>query len=245
MRIRFFLLVILQILILAGMIGYRYYWLATGEEVVLRVSPVDPRDLFRGDYVRLAYEISSLDLDQLSVKEDFRPKEKIYVILEKGSDGTWKASGAAKTPPSGKKFIQGLVEFERKDSSRWEITLRDDQGNLHSLSPRWWSEKQPGGRMTFCLDKRGQVVSFVKEDPSRKDPCRGGPFLTGTVADIKATPFRLVRVEYGIESFFVQEGKGRDIESRRAGPDIRVEAVLRKDGKAMLKSLLVDGKAFH
>jgi uncharacterized membrane-anchored protein len=55
----------------------------------------------------------------------------------------------------------------------------------------------------------------------------------------------MLRVEYGIESFFVQEGKGRDIEKRRAGLDIRVEAVLRKDGRAMLKSLLVDGKTLH
>jgi len=52
-------------------------------------------------------------------------------------------------------------------------------------------------------------------------------------------------VEYGIESFFVQEGKGRDIESGRIGRDLKVEAVLRKDGKAMLKALWVDGKVFH
>ena len=245
MRIKFFLLIMLQILILAGMIGYRHYWVETGEKIMLRVSPVDPRDLFRGDYVRLTYEISSLDLDRLSVKEVFRPKEKIYVILEQETDGPWKAAGVAKSRPSGKKFIQGMVEFERKGSSRWEITLKDDQGNLHHLSPRWWSERQPGGRMTLCLDRRGQVTSFAKEDPSRKDPCRGGPSVTGVIMDIKTTPFRLLQVEYGIESFFVQEGKGRDIESGRIGRDLKVEAVLRKDGKAMLKALWVDGKVFH
>ena len=43
MRIKFFFLVVLQILILAGMIGYRHYWVETGEKVMLRVSPVDPR----------------------------------------------------------------------------------------------------------------------------------------------------------------------------------------------------------
>jgi len=245
MRIKFFLLILLQILILAGMIGYRYYWVETGEKIMLRVSPVDPRDLFRGDYVSLAYEISSLDLDRLSVKEGFRPKEKVYVILEKEPDGTWKAAGLAKSLPSGKKFIQGTVEFEKKDSLRWEITLKDDRGNLHPLSPRRWVERQPGGRMTFCLDPRGQVTSFTKEDPARKDSCRGGPSVTGVITDIKTTPFRLLQVEYGIDSFFVQEGKGRDIESGRAGQDLKVEAVLRKDGKAMLKSLWVDGKVFH
>ena len=32
--------------------------LTTGETILLRVVPVDPRDLFRGDYVILSYEIS-------------------------------------------------------------------------------------------------------------------------------------------------------------------------------------------
>ena len=245
MRIKFFFLVVLQILILAGMIGYRHYWVETGEKVMLRVSPVDPRDLFRGDYVRLSYEISSLDLDRLSVKGGFRPGEKVYVILEAETDGTWKAAGVVKRLPSGKKFIQGMVEFERKDSSRWEIIVKDDHGVLHHLSPRWWSEMQPGARVTFCLDRRGRVTSFAKEEPSRKDPCRGGSSLTGVIADIKKTPFRLLQVEYGIESFFVQEGKGREIESGRIGQDLRVEAVLRKDGRALLKALWVDGKVFH
>ena len=66
MRGKFVLLILLQALILAGMIGYRYYWVETGEKIFLRVSPVDPRDLFRGDYVSLSYDISNLDLDQLS-----------------------------------------------------------------------------------------------------------------------------------------------------------------------------------
>ncbi len=34
--------------------------LASGTEVVLKTRPVDPRDLFRGDYVRLGYEIGTL-----------------------------------------------------------------------------------------------------------------------------------------------------------------------------------------
>src|SRR3989344_3670842 len=32
-----------------------------GQEVLLQTVPVDPRDIFRGDYVTLRYEISTLD----------------------------------------------------------------------------------------------------------------------------------------------------------------------------------------
>ena len=231
-------------LILGGMIGYRQYWVATGERAFLRVSPVDPRDLFRGDYVSLSYEISTLDLEGLGAKESFQPKEKVYVNLQAQADGTWKAAGVSKSPPGGKNFIQGVARFERRDS-KWEVIVKDDLGNLHTLSPRWRPAFQIGDRVTFCLDEGGQVVNLFKEDPSRKSTCRGGPPVTGILVDRKETPFRLLHVEYGIESFFVQEGKGRDIESGRAGRDLKVEVALRRDGKAMLTALWIDGKVFH
>ena len=98
--------------------------------------------------------------------------------------------------------------------------------------------------MTFCLDGRGQVISFFKEDPRRKAPCGRGVAFTGTVVSSSESRFRQLQVEYGIESFFVQEGRGREIESGGAGRDLKVEAVLRSDGKAMLTALWVDGKAF-
>ena len=245
MRIKFLLLVLLQFLILAGMIGYRHYWIETGERIMLRVTPVDPRDLFRGDYVSLSYEISSLNLDQLAAQETFGPQEKVYVLLHPEPDGTWGVAGVSKTPPAGKRFIQGRTVWERKNSPRWEVSLKDDLGSLRTLSPRWWTGVQPGDRITFCLDARGQVISFFKEDPRRKSPCGRGVAFTGTVVSYSESRFRQLQVEYGIESFFVQEGRGREIESGGAGRDLKVEAVLRSDGKAMLSSLWIDGKAFQ
>ncbi|MBX9924929.1 MAG: GDYXXLXY domain-containing protein, partial [Hyphomicrobiaceae bacterium] len=45
------LLVLLKATLLIGIIASRMIHLATGTEVVLNVTPVDPRSLFRGDYV--------------------------------------------------------------------------------------------------------------------------------------------------------------------------------------------------
>jgi uncharacterized membrane-anchored protein len=244
MRIKFFLLVLLQFLVLCGMIAYRQYWIETGDRVFLRVKPVDPRDLFRGDYVSLEYEISLLDLDKLSPGESFRPGDKVYVILEPDPDGTMKASGATRSLPGGKKVIQGLAKFEKNGSPRWSVSLRDDSGNLHTLAPRWWSGFQRGDSLTFCLDSRGRVRSVYKTDPSGKNPCGPDPSLSGTVVDFQETKFRALEVEYGIESFFVQEGRGREIESSRDAEEIKVEVVLRKDGKGLLKALWIDGKNF-
>ncbi|MFA6177031.1 MAG: GDYXXLXY domain-containing protein, partial [Phycisphaerae bacterium] len=53
--------VILQVILLAYMAGQRENVLRTGKTIYLRTVPIDPRDLFRGDYVRLQYEISNIE----------------------------------------------------------------------------------------------------------------------------------------------------------------------------------------
>ena len=53
---------------------------------------------------------------------------------------------------------------------------------------------------------------------------------------------RQVTVDCGIESYFVEEGKGRAIESARNARDLRVEVSLRRDGKGTITGLLLDGK---
>ena len=59
-RLTFLFIVLFQVLILAGLVGFNEAAIATGKTVVLQTVPVDPRDIFRGDYVALRYEISRL-----------------------------------------------------------------------------------------------------------------------------------------------------------------------------------------
>ena len=245
MRLKFFLFVLLQVLILCGMIAYREYWVKTGEKVFLRVSPVDPRDLFRGDYVSLHYEISNLDLDQLSVKENFRPNEKVYILLGKNEDGTSRAVGVSKTLPSGTQFIQGIAGHEQIDASRWEVSLEEDSGSVHHLTLRRLSGAQRGDRFTFCLDAKGSVENYHKSKGPGEESCKGNTSLMGTVVDFREVKFRQLWVEYGVESYFVQEGRGREVESAQSIKDLKAEVVLRKDGKGMLRALWVDAKAFE
>lgn len=53
--------VVAQIAILIGMIVLDGLPLVLGERIKLKVVPVDPRDLFRGDYVVLDYEFSRVE----------------------------------------------------------------------------------------------------------------------------------------------------------------------------------------
>ena len=54
-----------QVVVLLAMIFLRLLPLLTGETILLRVAPVDPRDFFRGDYVILSYEFSRTPRDEI------------------------------------------------------------------------------------------------------------------------------------------------------------------------------------
>src|SRR6266542_395024 len=76
--------VLAQVLAVVAFAGVREVALHTGREIVLKTIPVDPRDLFRGDYVVLRYEIS--DLPNCYTSGD------IYVRLRQDGE-IWRAAG--------------------------------------------------------------------------------------------------------------------------------------------------------
>jgi uncharacterized membrane-anchored protein len=122
--------VILQILLLAFMAGQREYVLHTGRTIYLRTVPFDPRDYFRGDYVTLNYEISTIDekyfrdgLVAQSETFDYYRKDRgkvVYTVL-KLDDGQLASVDYVtdKKPSSDKLFIRGRIQY--KDSSEIRV----------------------------------------------------------------------------------------------------------------------------
>ena len=152
---------------IGGFIISKQMTLWTGTEVFLKTVPVDPRDLFRGDYVVLRYDISTINLDAVpAVYEniDDAVGKKIYVLLDV-ENGRGKAGAVLVQPPTEGLFLKG--------------TVRSVYGN----------------------------------------------HLT---------------IEYGIESYFVPEGKGREIE--RVTRDMEVKVAVDKFGNSSIKSLWVAGQ---
>ena len=158
---------VLWLAIIGGMVGLKEYTLQTGQEILLKTVPVDPRDLFRGDYVVLSYALSSLDVDKLGASDAaFSRGQEVYVLL--GREGRYDvATGVRSSRPSPREL-----------------------------------------------------------------------FLTGRVLSVSG---RALRVEYGIESYFVPEGKGRTLEHAR-GKHLDVRASVDTQGNAVLKTLLLDGE---
>jgi uncharacterized membrane-anchored protein len=99
---------VLQAALLIWIVGGRAMLLANGAEIRLPVVPVDPHDLFRGDYVTLAYPISRIASDQIEGDRDFTFGEAVYVSLERDGDA-WKAAALHHTPPDSGTFIKGTI----------------------------------------------------------------------------------------------------------------------------------------
>jgi uncharacterized membrane-anchored protein len=85
-----------EIAALGWMITGRAVILRDGSEVTLEVQPVDPRDLLRGDYVSLSYNISTLPVALFgpSRTEAEAAERSVFVRLHPDEDGIWKPVAA-------------------------------------------------------------------------------------------------------------------------------------------------------
>lgn len=159
---------ILWLIIIVGFITTKEFTLRTGEQILLKTVPVDPRDLFRGDYVILRYEISTLNLNK--VPSDylyFESRDKVYVALQKENG-------------------------------------------------------------------YGVPLKIYKNNPAKKIL-----FIKGIVKDIHE---KELLVEYGIESYFVPEGKGKEIEKIIRDKKLDAKVLIDRFGNAAIKTLLMDDK---
>ena len=164
----FILIGIFWLIIIIAFIATKEFTLLTGKQILLKTVPVDPRDLFRGDYVILRYEISALNLNNIPADyTDFESGDKIYVSLHKE-------------------------------------------------------------------DGYGIPAKIYRDSPKSEEL-----FLKGVVKDVHG---KKLAVEYGIESYFVPEGEGKEIERFREGKNLEVKVFIDKFGNAAIKSLLTDGR---
>jgi uncharacterized membrane-anchored protein len=110
--------VVAQLVILVGMIALRAAPLISGQTVLVRVQPVDPRDLFRGDYVILSYDFSRTPgegIEGLSESEHGSWKKlegrPVYVTLVPDSNGThYRAEKVTVVKPAHGLFLKGQME---------------------------------------------------------------------------------------------------------------------------------------
>lgn len=96
------LIALLQVAFLGWTIVSRAAVLRDGTEVTLKVEPVDPRDLLRGDYVRLGYGIGQVRVSLLrqppSPGRDLSGVP-LWLRMQRKSDGSWEPVSATIDEP--------------------------------------------------------------------------------------------------------------------------------------------------
>lgn len=116
MNRRFFLfgaaaVAILQSGAVGAMIFNRARKLEDGREVILESRFVDPRDLFRGHYVRLNLVAGELERGKIETDGEIRNGSEVFVELQKGDGDFWTAKKLWNAIPAGSDaaFLKGEV----------------------------------------------------------------------------------------------------------------------------------------
>jgi len=111
-----FTVALLQVGVLAWMAGEREWIGHYGKTVYLRTAPVDPRDVMRGDYVRLNYELSNVPRKLCRGKlaeADFSqlPADSVvYAALSPDENGVAALESVSLDRPTASWFIRGRTE---------------------------------------------------------------------------------------------------------------------------------------
>jgi uncharacterized membrane-anchored protein len=108
---------VVQSAALFNMVYQRDRLLKTGKEIVLPVQPLDPRDIFRGDYVTIGYDFNLLKKSNTETDPDFNgfsPGSTAYVTMTPTPSGGWTKAHVGSSYPSqvapGDVVIKGSVK---------------------------------------------------------------------------------------------------------------------------------------
>ena len=105
-------LVAAQVLYVLGVAGAGYATTALGRRVLLATTPIDPRDLLYGDFVRLRYAIGENPLRRWHGPEAPKRRQSVFVLLAIGPDSLSTAVGVypqAPEPSIGQAVLRGWV----------------------------------------------------------------------------------------------------------------------------------------
>ncbi len=264
-KILFFATIAFQVLFLLAMLYSKHSVVANGKKIFLKTYPIDPRSPLRGQYVALKYDFSQINLADDS---DIEKGNLVYVILEK--DGKFyrykdikreipkdlKANevfitGKVKYPSRKDRVFLGKVTSSEKDSDWFKRNKEniDIPEKIISYNGKF----KKGKKYYFIIDQVPQ-----REGEWRVNTYSGNEDLKALEKqyhykkNLKTVSYVVQDVEtvvnatalYGIESFFVEEGKGYEIEKHREKGDVYVKVAVSDDGEAVLTSLFVGDKEY-
>lgn len=121
-----------------------------GKEVLLKTIPVDPRDIIRGDYVTLNYEISEIK------DRSYKYNDTVYVLLKEDEYNISRASGVFKRKPKEGTFIKGKVKSRCSGS-----TIFTRRGRCADFGIESYFVKEGQGRILEQDLRQGTLVKVI------------------------------------------------------------------------------------
>lgn len=215
--------IIAQVFILAFMAGKRETIVATGKTLYLRSAPIDPRDPFRGDFVRLRYGINSIHQSQyqgVRPFEELNAGQVLYTALKHGADDVYSFDYLTDQQPKNATFIRARVNttwsFMRSRNGFINLkygieqyfveqgkgkAMEDTLGTRDALQIPVEMRLAVGGDGTAVItdhrwSKLGIQLAFIQPAPERRDPNDAivSPIISITMQNVSQQPLTLAHL---------------------------------------------------
>lgn len=158
---------LVPVLFLLGMTMKPLMTLQFGQTIQLQTQPVDPTDLFRGDYIDLFYDMNQLEIKAGNLEglptgyneENLRGKV-VYALLEKGADvKIYQVARYTMIPPKGGIYLKGNINYaylKGSSSEKDNLILNIDFG-----IDRYFIEENTGTDLENA-SRAGKVLVTLK-----------------------------------------------------------------------------------
>jgi uncharacterized membrane-anchored protein len=100
----------------------------TGKEIILQTKPIDPTDIFRGDYVTLSYDAEEVPKELVEEEvvnkiRDGRGGIKVYVTLKKKNGIDTPVKVSLVKPQSGAVYLKGTLDYIGDNRDQNEVAF--------------------------------------------------------------------------------------------------------------------------
>lgn len=102
-------IILFWLVLLGGILSYYQLPHIVGQEFTVAVQPVDPRDIFRGDYVTLSYDFSQFDPSLYTGVDAPAVGSTIFTKLKENNEGVYTAQSFSDDKPEGSIVLRGKV----------------------------------------------------------------------------------------------------------------------------------------
>jgi len=233
------LVILLQLLVLWWII-YKYqsvlnYW----KQVFVKIQPVDPRDIFRWDYVVLNYDISQFSWDT-NITWDHN--KSVYVVPTLSWDTIIWISKILENP-SNDFFIKSKLWYINTEtnmkirilSSSWEI--------IKTYNSYYQDNYKVGDKLkVYFYGSWVEEISYIEDANSIENDYYKKNYTLFTWEIVDLNQIKTINLQYSADRFFVKEWTGKEIEQNLRDGDSYASWKVWENWEIVVDWIVINGK---